>query len=289
MKKSLFFSILLLLFANCLFAQKNSLLWEVSGNGLKHSSYLFGTYHVLPEGYLKEVPKVNEKFAAAENVVVEMVIDSSKLMELAMITMMPDNSLTELYDSAEYATVKKYFKENLGVEIAMFNQVKPSAIAVMLAMQAAPVAEVTSKYEGLPMDLYFATEGKKKGKNIVGLETMEEQMKILFDHEPLEKQADELLEMIEEKDDVVKSAADITDAYLTHNLDSMWEINKSYIEEHDELDYLIDDRNKAWIEKLPDVISAGPSFIAVGALHLPGENGVIELLRKEGFTVKAVK
>lgn len=82
-----------------------ALLWEISGNGLKESSYLFGTYHLLTGSYLSETPEINIPFKNAKGVVVEMVINSSKLQSMGMMAIMPDKKISDLISPVDYKLV----------------------------------------------------------------------------------------------------------------------------------------------------------------------------------------
>ncbi|WP_266363019.1 TraB/GumN family protein [Tellurirhabdus rosea] len=278
--------LLTLLTASAVSAQ--SLLWKVSGNGLREPSYLFGTYHVLKDSYLNSNPKVRDAYRKAQGVVVETTIDSSAaMMQMAMKALMLDNSLTKLLSDEDYALVSKEFQRATGMDLAMFNQLKPAIASMMLSMADLEKGTDTLKrFTGQPIDLFFAADGKKLGKNVSTLETMDEQLSLLLDHEPVEKQAKQLVQMVREKDKMRGVGKQITDLYFKQDLQAMYKLSQDLGESYGDMTYLTDERNRTWMKKLPALVSSRPTFIAVGALHLPGPQGLIELFRKEGYKVE---
>ncbi len=267
-----------------------SLLWEVSGNGLRQSSYLFGTYHILKDSYLQQNAAVRKAYTDAQGVVVEMVVDSSKLMQVAMRGLMLDNSLQKLLPPDDYKLVADRFKAQTGFDLMLFNQMKPVVTATMFSLaQVQKESDTLSFFTGQPIDLYFAANGKQTGKNIHPLETMEEQITLLYDHDSVEKQAKDLVEMVKDEKKSKGQSRLLTQLYLKGDLDQMFVLMKSAETEPGSMNHLIDERNRNWMKRLPALLSARPTFVAVGAGHLPGPNGLIALLRKDGFTVKPVK
>ncbi|GAA4448507.1 TraB/GumN family protein [Nibrella saemangeumensis] len=284
--KKLHILVLLGILAQTATAQ-SSLLWQVSGNGLKKPSYLFGTYHILKDSYLNQNTKVKTAYANAEGVVVEMVVDSSAMLKMAMRALMLTNSLPDLISETDYNLVAKEFEKATGMDLGLFNQVKPVVTSTMLSLAyLEKESDTLKRFTGQPLDMYFATEGKKLGKTVTPLETMEEQITMLYDHDPVEKQARQLVQMVKEKGSMRRVSQSLTDLYLKEDLSAMWKLSEQYGEQYGDMSYLVDERNHNWMKKLPNVMAIRPTFVAVGALHLPGPNGLIELLRKAGFTVE---
>lgn len=283
--KKLCFIFLLGLTASTVSAQ--SLLWKVSGNGLHEPSYLFGTYHVLKDSYLSGSPKVKAAYEGAKGVVVETTIDSSAMLVMGMRGIMLNNSLNRLLSEADYKLVADEFRATTGYDLMMFNQMKPVVTATMMSMaQLEKDSDTLQTFTGLPIDLFFASDGRKRHKTVTSLETMEEQMTYLFDHDPVEKQAEQLVAMVREKNGFQKASKAVTQLYMKQDLNGMWELSQKMSEQYGDMTHLLDDRNRNWMKKLPTLMAARPTFVAVGALHLPGPNGLITLLRKEGYTVE---
>ena len=290
LKKVLISALLLFVFAPVIAQTDKSLLYEISGNGLEKPSYLFGTFHLLKSDYIKEQTLVNEKYEAADQVVVEMLVDSSMMMSFTMKAMMPGKSLKAIMNEKSYEKLGKELSDGLGMDIAMFDQFKPAFVSTLLAqIMANEEIPSVSKYKGELMDLYFANHGAKNNKKVIPLETMMEQASILFESKSPEEQAKELEEMIEHKGQSNKMMRKMGKYYMDNNLPGLLEIGKEYEEEYEGMTLLVDKRNIKWMENLPAILKEGNAFIAVGALHLPGDRGLIELLLKDGYTVKAVK
>lgn len=270
-------------------AQKSPLLWKVTAPEANTSSFIFGTYHLVGSDYLKDHELVRKAYDDASTVVVETVLDSSAIMVVAMKGMMLDHSLKDLVDSADYALLKTELEAVLGMPIEQLSNFKPIMISTMYSLAKAQEATPESfSYGGSPIDLYFADEGKKNGKEIIPLETALEQAEILFEGQTVEEQAMALVENVkaEVEDDL---SSEVLDAYMAEDLDRLWKLNGDWDDSMGEMTVLLDERNKKWIPKLKPVLDTGNAFIAVGALHLPGKVGVLELLKKEGYKVEPVK
>ncbi|KAA9346771.1 TraB/GumN family protein [Larkinella humicola] len=278
-------SFLLVLVSTTTFSQ--SLLWKVSGNGLKKPSYLFGTYHIMKDSYLNQNPKIKSAYEGAEGVVVETEVDSSAMLSMAMRGLMLDKSLDKLLSQTDYKLVADEFKKGTGYDLALFNQMKPIVTATMLSLAyVQKESDTLNSFTGLPLDLYFASDGRKRRKTVSALETMEEQMAFLFDHDPVEKQAQHLVEMVKEKDEMHDMSKSVTELYLKQDLQGMWKLNEKSGNTFGNMTYLLDERNHNWMKRLPGLMASRPTFVAVGALHLPGPQGLIELLKKEGYQVE---
>ncbi|MGB0177991.1 MAG: TraB/GumN family protein, partial [Owenweeksia sp.] len=192
---------------------ENSLLWKIeSPKG--NISYLFGTYHLVGSDYLKAKTKVAEAYESSGKVVVEMVADSAALMQLTMLATMQGQSLKALVDSADYYLLEKEIKPLIGYDLAFFDNFKPNMVATMysvaLAQKSAPK---DFKYGGQPIDMYFASNGKQKGKSVIALETAREQADILFNSESLKEQAQNLVKMIRDAGETKEVTTRVIKAY----------------------------------------------------------------------------
>lgn len=286
--KKLFFTLLIALSGLTVSAQtQKSLLWKVvSPQGAE--SHLFGTYHLLGGDYLEENQKVKLAWQNAETVVVELVVDSTKMMEVMMAGMMPGKSLKELVSKEDYQMLKQKLEPVIGMDLAMADQMKPLTLSLAYAMSiASQQTPDTFFFEGDPIDLFLAqklTEGQK----IFPLESMMEQMDILYGSETVEEQARDLVEMVKNEQESTKSTQRVLQAYMAQDLDQMLVIATEFEEAYGDLDVLLDERNIKWVDKLIPLLNEGKAFVAVGALHLPGENGLINLLKAKGYQLKPV-
>jgi uncharacterized protein YbaP (TraB family) len=284
MKKLLYFLSLFFFTATAFAQQSGSLLWEVSGKGLKSSSYLFGTYHLITSTFIDSFPVIHSCYAKTEEVVGELLLDASMAQKMMAGVIMKDSTLDQLLNKEEYKLVGDYLKETSGMNIALFNKMKPVLVQTMFYKSL-----LSGEDKGHPMDVYFQEIAKADGKKVEGLETMEEQMAVLFDGTSLKRQAELLVKAVREKDKNTVEMMRINGCYRAGDLECL---AKSMTDSTDfskeEMNQLLYSRNRNWMKKLPGIFRAQPTFIAVGAGHLPGEGGLIDLLRKEGYTVTAV-
>ncbi|MBN8578708.1 MAG: TraB/GumN family protein [Cytophagales bacterium] len=287
-----YFVVLFLLLGNTLFAQsEKALLWKITGKGLREPSYLFGTYHLLTHKFLTTTPEIKEPFKQAKGVVVEMVIDSSRLQQLGMMALMPDQKISSLISVEEFNLVSAELEKLMGVSLTQLDQFKPVSIMVMMTLVYAQQrnAEILAKYPGLPMDYFYAATGKMYKKEVTPLETQEEQIDLLYNSFSIEEQARQLVKYVAQKELAAQTQADLLALYLDKDLRGMYALTESLPTDLGNSDALLKDRNTKWMEVLPKLMKKQSQFIAVGALHLPGPDGLIALLRKQGFTVTPVK
>lgn len=269
---------------------EKGILWKISGKDLKEPSYLLGTYHLLNDSYLKEVPFAFESYRKAKGVVVEAVIDSSKLQSIAMMALMPGKKISELISSEDGKLVSAELENTMGFNLAAVDQLKPSSVIVLITLMYSQKQnkEILNKYPGQPMDVYLATTAKKDMKSVTALETIEQQMDWLHNHFPLEEQARQLVLFVKRKENGETLQAELLKIYMEHDLNKLYRLADSQPKDMGDSDFLLKDRNEKWVQVIPELMRKESQFIAVGALHLPGPDGVISLLQKQGYTVKPV-
>ncbi|MGZ3839750.1 MAG: TraB/GumN family protein [Flavisolibacter sp.] len=265
----------------------NTLLWRISGKNLRVPSYLFGTMHMLCADDIQLSDSLTQAIRKADNVYLELDMDNLFEMMSAMtkMKMRNDTTLADLLTKEEYEKVKTYFKNNSGlIPFSMLETYKPLLAASMIMEQSGQCDNMIS------MEQLIMEEAKKDDVAIKGMETMDYQMSI-FDSIPYSFQAKQLLKMVEEgnKDDE-KEMAEITNAYRNQELDKMEDFTKKEdMGIANFTDLLLYNRNANWARKLEGLLDHQSLVVAVGAGHLPGDKGVINLLRKAGYTVEPVK
>jgi uncharacterized protein YbaP (TraB family) len=127
---------------------------------------------------------------------------------------------------------------------------------------------------------------RKDKKGAFGLETVEFQVELLYDT-PLEEQAADLLEMVEQGKEAEEMIIELTDLYLKQDIAGLWELTLKD-SKPEELEKLIYSRNRNWIAQMKDIMPQTPTMFVVGAGHLPGEQGVIRLLEQTGYKLEPV-
>lgn len=271
------------------------LLWKVTGNGLEKPSYIFGTHHVAPISVLDSVPGFNEALATADKVYGEMVMSEANSMQsqqvmMAYVMAPQDSTLTSILSPAQIDSVTAVLQKYMGpmVSAAQFDPLKPGMVSTALAMAQAQVAFPTFNAQQ-QLDTEIQTRAAAAGKEVGGFETMDDQCQALFGGSVLE-QAESLMETIRHDDTAIDMAHKLASAYLAGDLKQMLSIienDPSYNE--DGADRLIYNRNANWMRIIAGLLPTASVLIAVGAGHLPGDKGLISLLKKEGYTVSPVE
>lgn len=274
------------------FQSNAQLLWKISGNGLEKPSYLFGTHHVAPIHICDSIAGFNEAFNSSKQLYGELELDDIQAVskEIAKYTLLPQDSLLDkLYTPEEYKLIDEVVKKNMGVSADQLKMLKPVTIStqlsVIISMQAFNDFNPT-----LPLDAFLQKKAKEQGMSVKGFETSLFQAQILFG-EPLPQQASALLKTIKHFDKMKPFIIEMCDVYMKQDLDSIFKLMQdpelSFTPE--EMNRLVNNRNHNWSQQLKDILPQQPTFIVVGGGHLPGSNGLIELLRKQGFTVTPVE
>ena len=261
-----------------------SLLWKISGNGLKKPSYLFGTIHLTCDSSL-DANTLNA-LEATEQLYLELDMDDKSIqMQMMKLMMMKDGAkLSTLLSPEDFKILDEFLKKNLNMSAKMFDSFKPFMISSMLFPKM-----LDCKSQSVESELMKVT--KEQNEEIFGLEKAEDQMKV-FDEISYQDQADELLKTV--KDNLEKDKKEFQEMitiYQNKDIEGMLKMmsdsdNKITSENQD---ILLNDRNKKWIPIMVKIMKDKPTFFGVGAGHLAGEEGVIKLLRKKGYKVEAIQ
>ena len=268
------------------FLLENTLLWEISGNHLTKPSYLFGTMHLLCAADAQLSDSLRYAISNAQQIYFE--IDLDNMMEtlgaMRYLNMNNNTKLSDLLTEEEYARVTAYFKKNKTMlPMSMMERLKPYFITSLISESKFPCAEKDG------MEQVIMKEAKKDQKPINGLETVQFQASV-FDSIPYKRQAKDLLKMIDSAG-VAGDSSDIqlVEVYKKQDLNKMQELTADEEGMGEFLDLLLYNRNANWVKKMPAIMRDAPALFAVGAGHLGGEKGVINLLRKSGFNVRPMK
>ena len=259
------------------------MLWEISGKNLKKSSFLFGTYHFADKGFVDTMKRVNEKLRLADAIVGEVLIDKEMLTALLPFMAMKGTTLNELLTPTEYEQVDSCLKQFEGYQLKMLNTMKPMVVQAIILQLTAPSTFGTNNP---PIDQYFQDYGRKNQRKVLALETAQEQALLLFGGD-LTRQKELLLLYVREAEKNKAESLSMYKHYVSQDLQNLEKLlNGNDYYSNDELDQLLKNRNLKWMEKLPDMMAGQSLFVAVGAGHLVGKDGLISLLRKSGYTVK---
>jgi uncharacterized protein len=272
--------------------EENSLLWEISGKGLAQPSYLFGTIHIIGKDdfFLSEATRQSFEQSAqvAFEINMEEMADFTKLLPLLMKSFMAGNvTLKDLLSPEDYGLVKKHF-ESLGLPMMFLDRIKPMFLSVLGSDQdlfsGNGDGEQMTSYE---MELMAMAQARQMP--ISGLETAEYQMS-MFDSIPYQEQAQMLVQSIKAEGGAEGQFEHMVELYKNQDLQGMEALMDSEaggIGNYGEL--LLAGRNRNWIPIMAKMMVEKPTFFAVGAGHLGGEQGVVALLREQGYTVKPLR
>jgi hypothetical protein len=274
------------------------LLWRVDGNGLKSPSYILGTHHLAPFSVLDSIAGIREAMKNTTQVVGELVMtdaqkpESVELMQKMMVAQ-GDTTLQMLLTPEEYSMVNAATNEYLNFDIGTMPRVKPSFIENNLTVMM--YAKLIGGYNPADqLDAYFQSFAVRHGRKVVGLETPEFQFGLLYNSQSLKRQAELLVCLLRNVDRTMDDARRLNSLYMHQDLDGMLSLSE-HIEGDScdplpaETDIMVGHRNVDWAEKLPSIMAEEPALIVVGALHLPGEQGLLSLLRAKGYSVKPMK
>ena len=268
----------------------NTLLWKISGKNLSKPSYIFGTMHLLCGDDITLSDSLKQAIAASDNVYLELEMDNMLEMMGAMqhMNMKGDTTLADLLTKKQYEKVKNYFSEHSSMlPFSMLETFKPMLAASMIAEQQSK----TTCDNMVAMEQLIMGEAKKTNKKIKGLETMNFQLAI-FDKIPYKFQAEQLYEMIAQTSDSTDSNEMIalTNAYRNQQLEKLEEmIIKGDVGIKNFAEILLYNRNTAWTKKLQEILPGKSLVVAVGAGHLPGKRGVLNLLKEAGYKIEPVR
>ncbi|TWI81627.1 hypothetical protein IQ13_2645 [Lacibacter cauensis] len=286
MKKT--FVLLLAIIVSCTgFGQtknETSLLWEISGKNLKQPSYLFGTVHIIckEDFFLPEI--VRTKFSAAHEVFLELDMDDpAMMMKMMSLMQLPKGqTIKQLFGDSAFAAFDKKYQKITGMSAALFNTFKPLMLMSMLTEKSLSCSGRES-YE----QTFIAMAAKEK-KDIKGLEKIEDQIAV-FDGIPDSVEIANLQTMVANFDKSIEEFKKLITVYKSQDVEAIFNLTAASPELMEAQNDLLVKRNNNWIPVMQNNMETGACFFAVGAAHLGGDIGVINLLRKKGYTVKPVK
>lgn len=266
---------------------QKSLAWRISGNGLTEDSYLYGTMHTQDQRAFDFKKGVLNALEEVDVFVMEVNMGlADQFAVMGMMVMDDGLTLEDLLSKKEYDSVALFFKDSLGQSLALFNNMMP-----IITAQAIELGSLGTDQE-LALDLYFAELAKEQGKEVLGLETAEEQIKALKSMS-YKDQAESLYQMVKDRYEgkVDNTLNDMVDLYVKGDLEGMLEMASEETLNSEEAqaafeNNLILKRNRTMTQRLVKIIHDQSAFIAVGAAHLGGENGIITMLRIMGYTVE---
>ncbi len=263
----------------------NTLLWKVSGKDLKKPSYLFGTFHLLCKEDIHFSDALKNIIKTVDTIYMEMDMDDPTVMLSGMMymNMKEGKTLKDLYSPEEYKRLESYFSDTLKMPMMLFQKAKPYFLVALLYPRMMNCASPS----GVEQEIIKLAKEEKKSIN--GLETMQLQASV-FDSIPYAWQAKELLKNIDSFPKYKKEFDEMVQVYKNQNMDSLEKMmTKSEFGGDQFSEVLLGNRNRNWVHQLKIIMKKQSVLVAVGAGHLPGKDGLVELLRKQGYTLEPLK
>lgn len=269
-------------FSNAQTKVNNSLLYKITGNGIKEPSYVFGTFHLMCEGDFEITPAFENAIKNTKQLYEELKMDDPTMLLKAMTLMKSDSSLKELLGEEKYKLLDQKCKEITGMGAIMYNNFKPMMITSAISLK------MIDCKKNIQPETEIMNIAKSNGASVHGLETMEMQVNA-FNTTPLKKQAEDVYNMITKLDSTKQSMRNLLDIYKKREIQLIYNFMKEAGTTEEFENNLLTKRNQNWIPVMEKAMNEMPTFFAVGAGHLGGENGVINLLIKQGYKLEPIK
>lgn len=263
---------------------EHGLLWEVTGKGYP-PSYLFGTIHIADPRVTHLAPPVRQAFDQAKRFAMEVRMDYGAYAELIRGMFFHDGKTLDSVIGPElFAQVVKLAAKH-GIPRDMVINMRPWAV-----MSATGVPGFK---QGVALDLQLYTRAIEQGKKVYGLESADEQLAV-FNGMSRRDQIDMIRAIVEHRHDAAAGARQLLAAYLDRDLGTIERLGREDLQGESPrsaasfYQRAVIDRNHRMVRRMQTYLRQGRSFIAVGALHLPGAQGILHLLQQRGYRVISV-
>lgn len=256
---------------------ENTLLWEVSGNGLSKPSYLYGTIHMIcsPDYFLTD--KTKNAFESSEKLMLEINFSDPKEMSEMQQLAMGKESLSKKLTPEQLAKLDVILKKTTGMTVKQVDSFSLLTVLGLISMKSFGCADLKF-YE-----MEFIQQAEKRNIEIGGLEAVKDQFVILENAYT----NDEIIAMLDES--ALEETTKLVSTYKAENIESLYNIatDEKFTSEKTKK-IILDERNLNWVKNMPELMKKQSIFFAFGSAHLGGEFGVINLLRKAGYKVKPI-
>lgn len=256
---------------------ENSLLWEVSGNGLSKPSYLYGTIHMICSSDYFLTDKTKKAFESSEKLMLEINFSDPKEMSEMQQLAMGKEPLSKKLNPEQLTKLNAILKKTTGMTVQQVDSFSLLTVMSLISMKTFGCLDLKF-YE-----MEFIEQAKKRNIEIGGLESVKEQFGILENAYT----NDEMIAMLEES--TSDETSKLVSTYKTENIDSLYAVttDEKFTSQKTKK-IILDERNLNWVKKMPELMKKQSTFFAIGSAHLGGDFGVINLLRKAGYTVKPI-
>lgn len=282
--KKLFKTLFLLITIGCSFTlnaqtsnNKNSVLWEVSGNGLKKPSYLFGTIHMICGKDFVMWPKATEAFAKTSKLALEINMADPNEMATAQQMAMGKEPLSKTLTAKQKTDLEAILEKNGVGTLVQLDSYTLETVMSLLFMKSFGCPDLKF-YE-----MEFISKANESNKPVMGLEKVAEQLEFLNQS----FSDDEMIAYLQQID--TNMCTEMVKQYISQDVDGLYQmmIEKDSMSTNTQK-ILLDNRNAKWVKVMPEMMQKESVFFAFGAAHLAGEKGVINLLKQAGYSLKPI-
>lgn len=279
------------------------LLFSISRNDIKGQSFILGSHHFVNNNFLDSIAGFQDAFNEVQQVVGEIDMHGTDITamqsEIMRQCLLPDTlTLMALFSDKEMEAVDSLALQLIGAKISnpfLANTIGKLTPSFILLLFQGALYEKLYKTENAnqKIDTYVQKLAAEKGKHVRGLETLDDQVKLLITDTPLDRQKEMLLCFVQHLDYNISVLQMLTNAYLAMDLDKVQEV--AFMQRGDKCDNteeeqyaMLEGRNKQWMQQMPGIMAEMPTLFVVGAAHLVGDEGLISLLRRNGYAVEPV-
>jgi uncharacterized protein len=263
------------------------LLWKIDKTGQK-TSYLYGTMHVGDPRVVNLAPEVEVAFRNADRFAMEMLLNFRAQAIIFSGSFFNDGrTLRTVMQPDKYKKLLALLNRRFFVPESLIVNMRPWAVLVMLMIPE----EARSNIEST-VDMVLYRRAAMRKIPLLGLETAEEQLAV-FESLTIEEQLWMLNKSVEEYNKISDQMPSMLNTYVNRDLEGLVRLQEKYMYDDSDIDdrfmhSLIDKRNIRMVDRMQGYLKQGNAFIAIGALHLPGKNGVLHLLEQQGYVVKSI-
>ncbi|POY35673.1 TraB/GumN family protein [Solitalea longa] len=258
---------------------KNSLLWEISGKGLQKPSYLYGTIHMICEDDFFISEKLKKVSNSTDRLILEINFNDPAEITALQKSMMSEIPLSQQLTPIQYSFIDSLVKSKTPYSLKQLDKMNLMALSSIITASTLPCKQ-PKVYE-----LELMTMAKTRNVPIGALETVNEQ--VFYFNKAFSKEF--LVSQMMIPTEYTEYFGKLIQAYKNENLNDLYAmLNDSKFSTEDVTKWLLIERNKNWVKSMPALMQKESVLFAVGSGHLGGKNGVIELLKQQGYTVKPV-
>lgn len=255
-------------------------------------NYLLGTMHSDDPKILSMLGYVFSKLAYAKSASFELVFDPVAIKKTMASMNLPADSIDTLQSIigiSTYSRLNQIMQKNQPNQPeSSYYRMKPWAMAVMLQ-------EPPNQSDGIALDIRLQQFAKQRNIPVYGLETVDDQMRV-FDTIPQDKQVEFLKDTIDNYAQIDSDNKQMSDIYLAQDLNKLQELGDKSFDTISDREFadklkidLVDKRNRKMVRAMQDKLDAGGAFIAIGALHLTGKEGILKQLEDKGYFIDVVE